>query len=84
MSNITIIYSILAVIGTLVLALIVGTFLPGIERKYIQARIQQRIGPPVTSPGIMAPIKFFFKENISPNSPVPTLYKSLPIVLLLW
>ncbi|MEA4956386.1 NAD(P)H-quinone oxidoreductase subunit 1, chloroplastic [bioreactor metagenome] len=80
MSNITIIYSILAVIGTLVLALIVGTLLPGIERKYIQARIQQRIGPPVTSPGIMAPIKFFFKENISPNSPVPALYKSLPIV----
>lgn len=80
MSTITIVYSILAVIGTLVLALIIGTFIPGIERKYIQARIQQRIGPPVTSPGIMAPIKFFFKENISPNSPVPGLYKSLPIV----
>ena len=74
------IYSFLAVIGTLALALIIGTFLPGIERKYIQARIQQRIGPPVTSPGIMAPIKFFFKENISPNSPVPGLYKSLPIL----
>ncbi|MBZ9571399.1 NADH-quinone oxidoreductase subunit H [Methanobrevibacter sp. TMH8] len=80
MSTITIIYSILAVIGTLVLALIIGSLLPGIERKYIQARIQQRVGPPVTSPGIMAPIKFFFKENISPNSPVPGLYKSLPIV----
>jgi len=80
MSTITIVYSILAVIGTLVLALIIGTLLPGIERKYIQARIQQRIGPPVTSPGIMAPIKFFFKENISPNSPAPGLYKSLPIV----
>lgn len=80
MSTITIVYSILAVIGTLVLALIIGSFLPGIERKYIQARIQQRIGPPVTSPGIMAPIKFFFKENISPNSTVPGLYKSLPIV----
>ncbi|MCL2687105.1 MAG: NADH-quinone oxidoreductase subunit H [Methanobrevibacter sp.] len=80
MSVITIIFSILGVIGTLVLALIIGMLLPGIERKYIQARIQQRIGPPVTSPGIMAPIKFFFKENISPNSPVPGLYKSLPIV----
>ena len=80
MSTITIVYSVLTVIGTLVLALVVGTFLPGIERKYIQARIQQRIGPSVTSPGIMAPIKFFFKENISPNSPVPGLYKSLPII----
>ncbi|KZX15676.1 NAD(P)H-quinone oxidoreductase subunit 1, chloroplastic [Methanobrevibacter cuticularis] len=80
MSYITILYSILAVIGTLVLGLIIGTLLPGIERKYIQARIQQRIGPPVTSPGIMAPIKFFFKENIAPNSPVPGLYKSLPII----
>ncbi|RBQ22400.1 F(420)H(2) dehydrogenase subunit H [Candidatus Methanobinarius endosymbioticus] len=80
MSTITIVYSVLGVICTLILALIVGTFLPGFERKYIQARIQQRIGPPTTSPGIIAPIKFFFKENISPNSPVPSLYKSLPIV----
>lgn len=80
MSAITIIYSVLAVIGTLVLAFIISTFLPGIERKYVQARIQQRIGPPVTSSGIMAPIKFFFKENISPNSQVPGLYKILPIV----
>lgn len=80
MSTITIIYSVLAVIGTLGLAFIISTFLPGIERKYVQARIQQRIGPPVTSPGIMASIKFFFKENISPNSPAPNLYKALTIV----
>jgi energy-converting hydrogenase B subunit O len=80
MGNIAILYSILAVIATLIIAFFVGSFLPGIERKYIHARIQQRIGPPVTSPGIMAPIKFFFKENIAPNSPVPGLYKSLPIV----
>ncbi len=80
MSYITFLYPSLAVIGTLVLAFIIGTFLPGIERKYIQARIQQRIGPPVSTPGIMAPIKFFFKENINPNSPVPSLYKSLPII----
>jgi len=80
MSYITILYPTLAVIGTLVLAFIIGTILPGIERKYIQARIQQRIGPPVTSPGIMAPLKFSFKENLDPNSPVPSLYKSLPII----
>jgi energy-converting hydrogenase B subunit O len=68
------------VIGTLALSFILGTILPGFERKYIQARIQQRIGPPVTSPGIMAPLKFLFKENLDPNSPVPSLYKSLPII----
>ena len=80
MSYTTILYPTLAVIGTLVLSFILGTILPGVERKYIQARIQQRIGPPVTSPGIMAPLKFLFKENLEPNSPVPSLYKSLPII----
>ena len=80
MSYVTILYPTLTVIATLALAFIIGTFLPGIERKYIQARIQQRIGPPVTSPGIMAPIKFLFKENLDPNSPLPSLYKSLPII----
>lgn len=72
--------SVLAVIITVVVCFIISTLLPGIERKYIHARIQQRIGPPVTSPGIMAPIKFLFKENIKPSSPVPGLYKALPII----
>ena len=76
----TIIYSILAVIVTVIVCFLISTLLPGIERKYIHARIQQRIGPPVTSPGIMAPIKFLFKENIEPSSPVPALYKILPIL----
>jgi energy-converting hydrogenase B subunit O len=75
-----ILYSILAVIATLVIAFVVGTIIPGFERKYVHARIQQRIGPTVTSLGLMAPIKFFFKENIKPNSTVPGLYKSLPII----
>ncbi|MDR2623879.1 MAG: NADH-quinone oxidoreductase subunit H [Methanobrevibacter sp.] len=75
-----ILYPVLAVISTLVIAFIIGTMIPGLERKYIHARIQQRIGPSVISPGIMAPIKFFFKENVSPNSTVPRLYKSLPII----
>ena len=58
----TIMFSILAVIATV------------IERKYVHARIQQRIGPPVTSPGIMAPIKFAFKKNVDVVSPLPKLY----------
>lgn len=83
MESTLILNSVAAVIGTLLVALFVCTFLPGIERKYIQARIQQRIGPPVTSPGLMAPIKFFFKESITPNSPMPGLYNKLPIIGLL-
>ena len=67
MQNI-IMFSILAVIATVIVCFVVSTFLPGIERKYVHARIQQRIGPPVTSPGIMAPIKFAFKKNVDGNN----------------
>ena len=68
---------------TVAVCLAISTLFPGIERKYIHARIQQRIGPPVTSPGIMAPIKFFYKKNIEPSSPLPGLYKFLPILCLI-
>lgn len=80
MSIETILFAVAAVIITVLVCFIVSTFLPGIERKYVHARIQQRIGPPVTSPGIMAPIKFAFKENIKVSSPVPGLYKALPVI----
>jgi energy-converting hydrogenase B subunit O len=67
----------------MVVAFIVSLLLPGIERKFIHARIQQRVGPPITSPGVMAPLKFFFKQTISPNSPMPGLYNALPLITLL-
>ncbi len=76
----TIINSVLAVILTVLVCFIVSTFLPGIERKYIHARIQQRIGPKVISPGIMAPINLMFKEIVEVSSPVSGLYKALPII----
>ena len=76
----TILNSILAVILTVLVCFIISTLLPGIERKYIHARIQQRIGPIVISPGIMAPLKFMFKENVEIRSPVPGLYKALPVI----
>ena len=76
----TILNSVIAVILTVLVCFIVSTFLPGIERKYIHARIQQRIGPNLMAPGIMAPIKFMFKDNVEVSSPVPGLYKSLPII----
>ena len=76
----TLVNSILAVIGTVLVCFLISTLLPGIERKYIHARIQQRIGPVVLAPGVMAPIKFMFKENVEISSPVPGLYKALPII----
>ena len=76
----TLVNSILAVIGTVLVCFLISTLLPGIERKYIHARIQQRIGPVVLAPGVMAPIKFMFKENVEVSSPVSGLYKSLPII----
>lgn len=79
----TLINSVLAVVLTVLVCFVISTLLPGIERKYIHARIQQRIGPPVTSPGIMAPLKFMFKENVKISSPVPGLYKLLPILCFL-
>ncbi len=75
--------SYVAVFGTLIVSLLICMFLPGIERKFIHARIQQRIGPPVSSPGLMAPIKFFFKESITPNSPMPEVYNKLPLIGLI-
>ena len=72
--------ALMAVIGTLIVAFAVSVWLPGIERKFVHARIQQRIGPPLSSPGLMSPIKFFFKEIINPNSPMPGLYNALPFI----
>ncbi|MDO5849663.1 MAG: NADH-quinone oxidoreductase subunit H [Methanobacteriaceae archaeon] len=75
-----IINSIIEVIILILIALFVGVLIPGIERKYVHARIQQRIGPPVTSSGLWASVKFLYKETVEPNSPVPGLYKAMPIV----
>lgn len=79
----SILNSLITVFGTLILAFLVSIWLPGIERKFIHARIQQRVGPPISSPGIMAPIKFFYKNTIIPNSPMPNLYNVLPVISLL-
>jgi len=61
----------------LAIAILVGTMLPGFERK-IQARIQQRIGPPILTPGFWTLFKFAYKKKVSPNSLMPGLYVSLP------
>lgn len=83
MDTTMIISSIVAVIGTLIIAFAVSIWLPGIERKFVHARIQQRVGPPVSSPGLMVPIKFFFKQALTPSSPMPRLYNALPLISLI-
>lgn len=50
--------------------------LPGVERK-IQARIQQRIGPPILTPGFWAVLKFYYKKDVEPIAFLPRFYKSL-------
>ena len=75
--------SVLVAAATVIVCFLLSTLLPGIERKYIHARIQQRIGPVVIAPGIAAPLKFMFKENVKVESPVPGLYKALPIICLI-
>jgi len=83
METTMIISSAIAVIGTLIIAFAVSIWLPGIERKFVHARVQQRVGPPISSPGFMAPIKFFFKQTLTPNSPMPRLYNALPLISLI-
>lgn len=70
---------IIASFGVPMLAILYATILPGLERK-IQARIQQRIGPGILTPGFFAVFKFLFKHKPKIVSPMPTLYKWSPFV----
>lgn len=66
------------VIGAFIIAGIVCLWLPGIEKKS-EARIQQRLGPQLTSPGIYTTLKFFFKEVLKPSATLPNVYNKLPL-----
>lgn len=75
-------------IVAVVVATLYSLVIPGIERK-IQARVQQRIGPPVLTPGWWAVLKFWYKSKAEPIAQMPSFYKSLvwlgvAIVLLLF
>ncbi len=70
------------VIGAFVIALIVDLWLPGVEKK-TEARVQQRIGPQLSSPGIYTTFKFYFKQSLAPSAIMPRLYNALPIVTVI-
>ena len=69
----------IASFGVPVIVFFLATVLPGIERK-IQARIQQRIGPGIFTPGFFAVFKFIFKHKPIINSSLPGLYKWCPMI----
>ncbi len=69
----------IASFGIPLVSILYATVLPGIERK-IQARIQQRIGPGVLTPGFFNIFKFIFKHKPVITSTLPTLYKWSPFV----
>ncbi|ABR54834.1 energy conserving hydrogenase B integral membrane subunit [Methanococcus vannielii SB] len=76
---------ILSIMGVPLIAFAISTWIPGIQRK-IQARIQQRKGPSISSPGFWAIFKYLAKETKEPVSKLPKLYKFLPVLsfAVLW
>ncbi len=75
-------YSIIYVIVTFIIGGFVALWLPGVEKK-AEARVQQRIGPQLSSPGIYTTLKFFFKHALKPTAVLPRLYNALPIITLI-
>ncbi|HJJ54356.1 MAG TPA: NADH-quinone oxidoreductase subunit H, partial [Methanocorpusculum sp.] len=72
-----------AVGGTIVLALIamfVGLFLAGIDRRIV-AHMQARMGPPLSQP-FTDVRKLFTKQSIVPANAIPWLFNLMPIVAL--
>ena len=74
--------SIIYIVVTFIIAGFVALWLPGIEKKS-EARVQQRLGPQLTSPGIYTTLKFFYKKALKPNAVMPRLYNALPIITLI-
>jgi energy-converting hydrogenase B subunit O len=74
--------SIIYVVVTFIIAGFVALWLPGIEKKS-EARVQQRIGPQLTSPGIYTTLKFFYKHALTPTAVMPRVYNALPLITLI-
>lgn len=59
-------------------AILLGLFLTGIDRK-VYARLQRRVGPPITQPYIDM-IKLSQKEIVIPKTASPTVFRFAPLL----
>ncbi len=73
-------YKILAMPIVAVLGMVLGLLFNGIDR-VLAARMQARIGPPVTQP-FRDIRKLLLKENIVPRNAVKWLFNSMPVLAL--
>jgi len=62
------------------IAIVIGLLYAGIDR-VLAARMQERVGPPLTQP-FLDVFKLMIKENIIPEKSVKWLFNSMPIVCL--
>ena len=72
-----------AISGTIVLAIlaiILGLFIAGIDRRIV-ARMQARIGPPLRQP-FTDVRKLFTKQSIVPANAIPWLFNLMPVIAL--
>jgi len=71
------------IIGAVLVALfgiVVGLFLMGVDR-IVAARMQARIGPPLTQP-FTDIRKLFAKENVVPENAIPWMFNLAPVIAL--
>jgi formate hydrogenlyase subunit 4 len=71
------------IIGAVVVAvfgIVVGLFLMGVDR-IVAARMQARIGPPLTQP-FTDVRKLFAKENVVPENAIPWMFNLAPVIAL--
>ncbi|EHQ35654.1 respiratory chain complex I subunit 1 family protein [Methanoplanus limicola] len=72
-----------AALGTVAIAvfgIVAGLLLLGIDRKFA-AHMQARVGPPLRQPFIDV-AKLFCKDNIVPESAVPSIFNVAPVIAL--
>ncbi|MEA1925265.1 MAG: complex I subunit 1 family protein [Candidatus Altiarchaeota archaeon] len=62
------------------IAIVIGLLYAGIDR-ILAARMQERVGPPLTQP-FLDVFKLMIKENITPKNSVKWLFNSMPVVCL--
>ena len=73
-------FIIIGAILVVVFGIVIGLFLMGFDR-IVAARMQARIGPPLTQP-FTDIRKLFAKENVVPENSIPWLFNIAPVLAL--